>query len=1041
MASIGGGVIKSYHFTRAWGVNPAEAGGQIVVDNSEGGGSITLTVGSYVVFAFGSIASASGILTQVRESIDATSGTLYSFTLLDNRIRLGVEWAMVVGAWNIPDDRVFRRIDRPLSPDSYSSDTSSPGADDLDLGSGVSAPSAVPTVAVDAAVAGNPLRRRRYKHLLPEHARAGIWTYTDGPLSVRQILNSAFGGAWAEYSFNRSYHSSMSQVFPNGVDATSGIALASLISQMLDLCGLDMKLEGSRTLVFDRKGVGLPPLPDDYSISRDQAESLSPKPSKVRVLGDAFRVQVHNLAMVPDWIRGWEDWIDEMAWIRKVGEVFELPSETKSDCAERAAFAREVTMAQFIAAAELPALADYRACGRGSRMQMPAWDYIQEFVLRSYRLPSDFTLGGIPLASLKWSEGLLAGVMVSGSGAATKQMIRSDQPEIYPDARAHVIVKGQPLDLVDARSIALFSMRRNKDLREEWIEWSEYEVDTENWSIRFRAPIFIDGLASEGKSILQFINKGEGGPVDLTELVAEDSDYLDVVVPNPDFEISPAGVRISICFECGQFQKDFGVGPRRTVSKQSGLSMELIDVTDGSTGITSLLGDAPASLLPFPSPVGRTLKELLYADGGSAEAAAGKVAASIISRPVSQLAGGFTRKGVTGSALGPCVDRVTITIEGGDGGGVTEQVELTKAKSTQAFLAETTLTRLQRVGELFPGQEESRNQIRMLRLIAKLENDYSRTPSERTHRTISDVFRRPVGGEHQSTETLFDKNNQSPLPDGRGWKVGDVVWKDEAGFPSRTGTVFGGVLVSTPSFVGDVQGRDLNVATRGKVPVRISGSVPAGGVVQSIPGQAYGAADGSSPIGQLAHGAPVPVSGDGEVLALVRLGAGGGAGGKVGPLTLTSSRPSYIPEPETAVASGSARFFMNWGSINGVIADNWKEPIDVPIIEDGTYYVSAKCWISDTASEVVVTHWVFGFSTDPAIPARPEWGADGSRPEFTVIPLGQIKYDSFFHPGTPEIIPHGAGSIQIDETVVGLRGTETGDVLEKRQFVFRRLVY
>ena len=31
--------------------------------------------------------------------------------------------------------------------------------------------------------------RRRYKHLLPEHWESGTWTWTDAPLTVKQILN------------------------------------------------------------------------------------------------------------------------------------------------------------------------------------------------------------------------------------------------------------------------------------------------------------------------------------------------------------------------------------------------------------------------------------------------------------------------------------------------------------------------------------------------------------------------------------------------------------------------------------------------------------------------------------------------------------------------------------------------------------------------------------------------------------------------------------------------------------------------------------
>lgn len=1042
MAIIGGGTLKSSRFSRAWGVNASEAVGTLVVDSSASG-AVSLRVGNAIIFSVGAFASMSGILQEVKESVTSEEGTTYDFTVLDNRLRLGSEWASVIGAWNVEDTRVFRRVDRPLAPNSYSSSSSSVGGDNVDLGSGVGAPDTVDGVSVASPVADNPLRSRRWKHLLPEHARAGLWTYSDQPLSAREILNSAFGGAWAEFSFSRSYHSSMSDVFPQGVDASGGVSLASLISQMLEACGLDLRLDGSRSLVFDRKGSGLAPLPDSYTGPRSIAESISPKPSKVRVLGDPFRVQVHGLSMVPDWKPGWESWIDETAWIRKVATVFNLPGVTTSDCAERAAFAKQVTVAAFVAKVGDASLADYRPAGRSSRMQMPAWNYIQEYLYRSYRLPENFTLGGIPLASLKWSSGLLAGVGISGTGADTLQKIRAEQPEIYPDARAHVMVRGQDLDLIDARSINLFAMRRNSDLRQNWIEKADYDIDCENWSIKFRAGVFLDGLASEGKSVMFQVNKGEGGGVSLAALVAANSDYLNIVVPNENFVIEPAEVKIAICFECGQFQKDFGVGARRTVVRQSGLGMELIDVSNGSAGISGLLGSVSTGLLPFPSAPAATLKELKYADGSQAATNAAKVAAGIIQREVTQLSGGFTRYGITGTTLSPTVDRVSITIDAN--GGVQEQVEYTKAKPTQAFLAETALMRLQRAGESFPGAEASRNEIRNLRLIAALERDNSSAAGHRTHRVMPDLFSRAVGGEHQSTEPLYDKNSQYPTGRGGavGWLAGDIVWKDDAGFPSRDGKNFGGIIVSAPKSEGGTPGKDLIVTTRGTVPVRVSGTIEGGKPVFSEPGGHMVSQSGALSIGILAHDAAVPAPTSGQALAMVRLGAGGsGAATKIPPLTLTTSRPAYVPEPSSEVTSGSVRVYVTFGVVNNQLATNALEQIDLPLTHSTTHLIYAKVYLVASSNPLyqadVVEHWEIVHSTVAL--NGPGWGGSGQRPAHLFFNLGAVIVSAA---GVPSVNSSGGGSVQITEHITDLTadGAHHTGVLMGKAFSILRLGY
>ena len=109
MPVIGGGKIRDYSFSKAWGVNPSAASGTAI--------GMTLAVGNYVQFSF-TAPSVSvvfyGVVSEVGETNDFGQGTLQPFTVLDNRVRLG--WQMVFGAWNIEDDVSTKRIARPVSP-------------------------------------------------------------------------------------------------------------------------------------------------------------------------------------------------------------------------------------------------------------------------------------------------------------------------------------------------------------------------------------------------------------------------------------------------------------------------------------------------------------------------------------------------------------------------------------------------------------------------------------------------------------------------------------------------------------------------------------------------------------------------------------------------------------------------------------------------------------------------------------------------------------------------------------------------------------
>ena len=158
--------------------------------------------------------------------------------------------------------------------------------------------------------------------------------------------------------------------------------------------------------------------------------------------------------------------------------------------------------------------------------------------------------------------------------------------------------------------------------------------------IRFRSPVFIDGDPAQGKSLYLFVNQGEGGGTDISSLVTSDSEYLAIAVPNPDAVIAPAVIRASFCFLLGKFHRDYGVGPRRGVLKQSGLDLHALDVSGGATAPSVGVKPLDAAVLRVPAAGNRTFKEILFEDGGDAVAKANKAAAAMLSLSAVQASGG-----------------------------------------------------------------------------------------------------------------------------------------------------------------------------------------------------------------------------------------------------------------------------------------------------------------------------------------------------------------------------------------------------------------
>lgn len=1021
MSDLGGGIIRSFSFSKAWGTNPSAATGEVLID-AVGGVNPSLAVGDYLTFAFGSLASFPGVVSEVGVASSFGQGLVQTFQVVDNRVRLG--WQSVFGAWNIEDDTLSNHSARPPSP---STGPSSGDSGDDALGFGPIGDPPTPVGVDSLPVSATPwAQRRRYKHLLPQHFQSGLWTYTDTPLTTTEILNSAFNNAWGDYGFTRNYHAALNTSILTGLDYTSGIKLANLISEINSKCGLEITISGSRTLIWGRKGDGLPPLPDSASTPISNGSALTSVDSAVRVVGERTRIQKLNIGLEPDWNQAWNAWIDEAAWRREVAAAFEMPTATKAEQLVLSAFARHVTVYQYAKKKEDFSLLDTRPFGRVSRSALPAWVYIRELVYRSYRIPPDFVLHGVPLSSMDFADSLICNTDVTGEGLAAKQCYADSPIQFYPSVQATVIVRGQPLDLINARDIRLFYRNSTEDLRNEWTAASDFEVDAIGKSIRFAVPTFIDGDAAEGKSIFLRINKGEGGGEDLTSKVAAGSDYLDVVVPNPGFEIYPAQVQASFCFLMGRFFRDYGVSPRRGFIPASGLDLHVLDMADDDGFSSAALAAIDNTALRLPD-VSGSFKELLYEDGVGAIAKANAVASSALELSAVQDSGGFTRNGVVGTSLTPVVDRITVNIN--FNGGVTEEVQYTKARTTTAALAERTMQRIQRTEELFSGQESLKREIREYRLMAAAERRPA-TSRDGARESISDALNKPVGGESPQVHTV--KNNPAAAPEGV-WRAGHFVWLDAAGVPTATGGTFGGVLVAKPH----EDSTELSIAYAGRVPALVAANLPVNSVIAASPGESIGTSSGAVTIGRLAHGEATPDSDSGEVLAMVDLG--GGSAEKVVPLHIVGSRPQYMPVPGASPAEGARRYWIEWGTVNDLLATNWDDPFDV----SETTYFFAKVYLR-TTSTIKVTSWEI--VTGPLVTSHetPEWLPDEVRPAYVIVMLGAVTVTT---PGggSPvfSIQNGGGGSFLFYENIARIEpgSAGVGDVDVTRQVIYHRLQY
>lgn len=175
----------------------------------------------------------------------------------------------------------------------------------------------------------------------------------------------------------------------------------------------------------------------------------------------------------------------------------------------------------------------------------------------------------------------------------------------------------------------------------------------------------------------------------------------------------------------------------------------------------------------------------------------------------------------------------------------------------------------------------------------------------------------------------------------------------------------------------------------------------------------------------------------GFVAFLKKRGGGGGGGGggiKAAPLTLTSSRPRYIAAPDDPVPAGKKRFYMRFGTINGVMASNYDRTIDLS--DTVANYVWAHVTFAGSVA-LSVSSWQLVIGTTENEHVTDTWGSDGQRPDEGWWLLSRsIVIDEVLIP-----LDIGGGSIEISEHVINLKEGPDGAAMIDKALLWTRQTY
>lgn len=660
-------------------------------------------------------------------------------------------------------------------------------------------------------------RGRRYAHILPSDWAVQKKTYTSVPLTAKQILDYLFESDDVHKTWSRVYKEPIQDKAIHEIDCNQGKKLGNVVQEIAEAQGLVFSLGGEWQIIFERKGDGsVPSIPSDADGVRD-GHSMTNNDTIVRIVGDRNQYQV-KVDLEPDWKTAWQEFWNECLWLKEVNTVFGPYEDSMAGHAELAAKAREVTVRQYVTAKNDSGYADFRKWGDGiCRMELPAWIYIRNIVYKAYRIPPTYSIGSTPLQSME-----MAGLLRQVEGTTTGTFNLSSPLELYPDGKCCILVKGVNVDLLDPRTQGLITSEQLTNMGTIWSSNNKCTLDEQNYLVVFENPVF------SCSDLMLFPNQGISG-------INNTNPLYNIAIPNAEATTEPAQVRGVFCFSANRYlSPEVGSGNRHGVQYVSGLARH-VDYSISEEGT-----------------------EVPFLDGKIADEKAQEYLDAYSGQQSLYAHGGFRRHGATGTTLTGCIDRITIAVSFSE--GITETVEFTKERNPPSFQGERELERRSRSNELFPGQRETRAEVKQLRAISVLSRGQKQA---HPYGSADDVLTTVVGSTRSNTQTF--KSDET-------WEAGTPVFFNDAGAVANDGNAFRGVTIAN-----NQTGLAIPMAVDGIVPVRVKG--------QCIVGDTIGIDNG---VGQVAYVGGVkaigvatascsPTSGDSVVLVPVRIGNGANA--------------------------------------------------------------------------------------------------------------------------------------------------------------------
>lgn len=593
----------------------------------------------------------------------------------------------------------------------------------------------------------------RYRHLLPANFNAHLFTYTDTPMTAKQILNYCFGAVTVESPWTRYYQSNASVALNNPVlqvDAYSGKRLGTLISEVSQRCGTDFTLAGGRyRLEWTVKGVGVVPSFPANSTSRRVGLSVTENPTRLRILGDRNQYQVLNVTMEKDWKEAWQAFVDvdlladDLFRNEKTEAAINgIPAGTRYNAISgdtdqligrqlSAARARTITVEQYAALRDigLPGSGEQyrdrrRAFGQ-SRLQMPAVTYIQTLLFRAFRPPSNFGIYNYQgqFMSLVGMELQAQGLTDITHDAATGVMSVVDDQRMV--GNGYAIARGYAVGVDGFKTLRPGNFRVA-----DWVSGQNV------WqALSYQ----IDDSGEDGKFIL------------FNEPVVVSSDLITTVSINSVVQAYPAlkrsatitvpPVKAALVFAGERFSWVQGNGTRDDCENVSGLN-GLFVVVNGILG------------------------ELMYADGQTASQKAYDMAINLLNRQFYVTSGGYEVQGSNATPLSSMIDRKTVSLDGAS--GLSEQVDFQNERQRgvdgRGRVQIEPVQQFERVAQLaplLPGERENREAANQLRVQASALRQ-----NPKIARLLFDTFYSLMGLDAPPDAVFLKAPGATPLPAG-----------------------------------------------------------------------------------------------------------------------------------------------------------------------------------------------------------------------------------------------------------------------------------